>query len=311
MPRSGSRAPAGDVKLIGRFRVPSLRPLIAVAHTTEQIVRIRETRYRRALLRGVPGRHADLIIMERLLEGTRREADVPVIEVTDRSDPIGPAWQPVLEIATKAGRYDGAIRRRYALRLFQRGCANDLSLADLRVSADGDDWMEILVLPRDAPALIDRWPRLRARLDDYDLSRVAGWHWRRYFRHLKDQDGTREECDKWAAVARSSGQSAHWTLSEANQAASRMLYDFSRGLGWRKLTRSMKERLGIDPNTVTRQWWRADELTQLYVDRGYQAHGCGEGTMSAAHTGHWPGLDGPLTDAEVLELEFDEAYPMH
>jgi hypothetical protein len=311
MPRSGSRPPAGEVKLIGRFRVPTLAPMIELAVTTEQVVRIRETPYRRATLRGVPGKHADLIIIERLLTGRRRaEHEVPVLEVTDRADPLGPAWQPVLEVGFKAGRYDGAIRRRYALRLFRAPAAAGLSLADLRVVEDGPDWLEIIIAPRDAPALIDRWPRLRADLDDYDLSRIAGWHWRNYYRHLTDEDQTRLICDQWEQEVRASGIADDWTLSEANQAASRMLYEYSRALGWRKLTRAMKQRLGIDPDAITRQWWPEAELTQLYIDMGYPATGCGEGSTTAAREGHWPALDEPLTAAEALELEFDEAYPM-
>lgn len=310
MPRSGSRAPAGAVNLVGQFRVPTLAPLLDCAVLTAQSVNIRKARYVRATLRGVPAKHADLIIAEPLAQRMPRRANaVPVIEITDREDPLGPAWSAVIEVATKSGRYDGAVRRRYALRLFHQQAAAALPLADLRVTPDGDDWIEVLILPRDRPAIIDRWPRLRADLDDYDLARVAGWQWRHYYRHLTDQDRTREACDAWAAEARASGIANDWTLSEANQAASRMLYAFSRALGWRKLTRQMKDRLGIGPE-VTRQWWPEAELTQLYVDMGFPATGCGEGSTSAAQTGHWPGLDEPMTDAEALELEFDEAYPM-
>lgn len=298
---------AGSVQLIGKWRIDDVRPLLALAEYTGDDAQIRRTLYRRATLRGVPGKHADMIVADSC---TPTGPKVPVLEVTDRGDQqLPPGWLPVLELADKAGRYNRAVRRRYAIRPFMRKEALALPLARLRIDGSDPEWLEIMIAPIEAPAIVDRFPRLRSDLEDYDLQRVAGWHWRRWFTHLRDQDGAREACDAWAAEVRSSGLADSWTIAEANRAASRMLYRFSRDLGWRKLTARERERLGLGVDAP--QWWHTDALAGIYAAMGhYHATGCGDASLIAASQGHWPALDGPLTDGEIIELEFDEAYPM-
>jgi hypothetical protein len=303
------------VQTIGRWRVPSLDALLAQAVPTKQIVRIRGTAYTRATLRGVPAKHADMIILDRLLASRQRpERTAPVLEVTDRGDYLGPAWQPVVEVASKAGRYDGAVRRRYALRLFDAASAAALPLADLRVVEDGPDWIEVMILPRDAPAIIDRWPRLRADLSDYELWRIWAWHYARYYSFLgldtaDEPSELKQHALAWAAEAEQSGAAGDWTLSEANQAASRNLYRLARDLGWVKLTLRERDALGM-PVTAGQWHPEAEIAPRRAALAGYgDLTGCGEATLTAAATGHWPALFEPdLTDAEVLELEYDEAY---
>lgn len=282
------------VVLVGRWRFDNVLTLLQIAEYTGDNASIRRTIYRRATLRGVPGKHVDMLIADRY----------------SHSKPeLSTAWVPVLELVNKKGRYDHAVRRRYAIRPFMRQEALALPMARLRIDESDPEWIEIMIVPVDTPAIVDRFPRLRSALDDYDLQRIAGWHWRRWFTHLTDEDGTRHACDCWAAEMRASGDADQWTLAEANRSASRMLYRLSRELGWRKLTAREREKLGMSADSP--QWHKTDDLSAIYADRGnYNATGCGEATLTAAGQGHWPSLDDPATEIESLELEFDRAYSM-
>lgn len=313
-----------SVSLLGRYRVQVGDHHLRQFVQTEQVVRLRPRRgpaveYIRHTLRGVPGRHADAIIARSLMPG---EA---VLDVADYTSPVcGPGFQDcVLELGQKAGRYDGAKRRRYALRRFPRHDLEALPRAELRIiaqPAEGDEpgRMTLIVRPwaDDQAPIVDEWPMLRTDLCDYELWRVWAWQYARYYSFIGLTTRATDEApsevythaQSWAAL-NAEAAASDWTLAEANQSASRDLYRLARELGWRKLTRREKDRLGIDQDAP--QWWRQDRLVELYAAwEHHSATGCGKSSLVAASDGHWPAADAPLTELEALELEFDDGYSM-
>jgi len=127
---------------------------------------------------------------------------------------------------------------------------------------------------------------LRSDLEDYDLSRVIWWHWCRYYgggrrgearhgplgEHYDDVSVLAHSLD-WAR--RPDGESMLGeggrplpgvTLSELNRAASRALYRLARDLGWRKLTRRERARLGIHGGQWVREAVYAAAQARLHDD---------------------------------------------
>jgi hypothetical protein len=296
-----------SVSTLARYRVNLPARYLGLLERTHDPVRIRKTLYGRYTFRGVPGREVDVIIAEAAL--AHRDDDAVVLEVSDqRPHQLPPALQDVvLEVGEKAGKYDGALRRRYAIRQWPRDRLDEIPWADLRIlHEDAEDGqpgaLVVIVRPRDGgPTITDQFRVLRGNLEGYDLSRIIGWHWRRYFTHLTDQDRVRAFANAWEAEVTASGEAASWTLAEANRAASRALYRLSREIGWRKLTAEERAALGFPPDAG--QWQREAEVAARY-----SATGCGEATLMAAATGRWRTGEGDesLTEAEVIEMEFDE-----
>lgn len=246
------------ITLLARYRVGLPAKYLTMLESTHDPVRIRGTRYQRYTWRGVPGRLCDVIVADAIL--SHRDDEALVLDISDqRAQELPPAIQDVvLEIGDKAGRYDGAIRRRYALRQFSRHQLDGIPQADLRVIADEDE-LVVLVRPRAAhrQPIIDTFKRLRQTLEGYNMSAIAIWHWTRYYRHLP-YDDAEAAAKAWAAEVQATGEAASWTLAEANRAASRMLYRLSRNLGWRKLTAEEKVRLDLPPDTG--QWVHERDL---------------------------------------------------
>lgn len=330
-----SRAPGKDraTHLIARYRVDLPAHYLSLLERTEDPVRIRGTRYARYTFRGVPGRIADVIVAEAierhayeareatLAERHARTPDLSVVlDVSDqRPQALPPALADVvLELGDRAGKFDGAVRRRYALRYFSDAAAREaIPRAKLRIireedqdARDGRGSLLVIVRPEDGSAPhVDDLRMLRSDLEDYALARVAGWHWRRFYPFLTDQEQMRAWCDAWAAEVQASGEANRWTLAEANRAASRALYRLARDLGWTKLTADQRAELGYPDGAG--QWQRSDEVGALIarIRSIGSPTGCGEGTLTAAATGHWPALDAQdATDAELMQLDFDLAY---
>ena len=256
------------VEIVSRHTVGSLHGLEHI-EATEDRVYVRRRRCRRYTLRGVPARGADVLVDDRLIV-----AEDGAVSGPDPRDVV------VVEVCDKAGRYDGAVRRRYAVVVAHGACAPTWPPTGLDISqSDG----HVRVTVGDTS---ESWPQLRADLDDgYHLARILMWHWRRYYTHLVDDDGVRELADAWAAEH----DGERWSLAEANRSASRELYRLSRDLGWRKLTLRERQRLQIQdaPQWVSESW---------YTDARQRAGigsptGCGEATLTAAATGHpsWGG----------------------
>jgi hypothetical protein len=296
------------ITILARYRVTLPTQYLSLLDRTHDPVRINGTRYARYTWHGVPGRLCDVIIGESVLE--HRDDEAVVLEISDmRPHKLPPDLQDViLEVGEKAGKYDRAIRRRYALRRFPRRMLDEIPRADLRVSVFsgmGEDELTVLIRPHDGGTpLVDTFRRLRGDLDGYDMARIIGWHWSRYYRHIPHDDAS-ALADSWAAEVASTGEAASWTLAEANRAASRALYRLSRDLGWRKLTCEERLRLGMPADAG--QWHHESELAPIYERMGHPT-GCGEATLRAASGGPWEYGSGssPLTEAELLELEFTE-----
>lgn len=177
-----------------------------------------------------------------------------------------------LEIGRKRGRYDGRERWRITLRGLPPSAGpevSDLPVAHLEVDSEEKshrircDYINIEVR------------RLRSAVRPDDLDQIARWHASRYYLHLDDDtvDGVAGEF-----VAAMGAAPTPLTLAEANRMASRMLYRASRELGWSKLTRRERARLGL---TGEAQWHPSERVEALRLERGRRS-GCGEYTHRAA-----------------------------
>ena len=249
---------------VARYRVPTAAPLLDMLEATEDRVRIRGTPYRRFTLRGVPGREADVIVAERILA----DRAAAVVDVTDqRPQKLPPANQDVvIDLGNRAGHYDRAIRRRYAVRHFTAGPQLDaIERANIRVVPDGDRLIVMIQPHGSATAHVDTFRRLKSDLRDYQMGRIWSWHYWRYYRFLGlEPEDVIARAKSWEAIAEAEGRRHDWTLAEANRAASRDLYRLARDLGWCKLTAREKDALGIPVHYA--QWQRSDEIGALRAE---------------------------------------------
>lgn len=72
-----------------------------------------------------------------------------------------------------------------------------------------------------------------------------------------------------------------------NRTASNALYDLARNLGWRKLTKRERDKLGLPVDA--KQWQRTDYIAAL-TDRNGMSSGVGEHTLRCSHgkqSQHW------------------------
>lgn len=235
--------PAVDVAALRRHFEPTAK-VVWMGHAT---------RCRQGTIRGVPAKRVDFVVDENLQDG--------------------PA---VLEVGAKTGMFDGATRCRFALRAPLPGLVGAVHPPEGRLSlAFSPTRVEVRVaLDGEGEAAEHRtytFERARYTLDvSKSLRHMVMWHWQRYYRHLSLAQAARVACD--FAVA------AGTSLTEANRAASRALYEASREVGWRKLTLREQRKFG-----VTGQW-------HLVVQLGSPT-GCGEYTLSAARCSNFPTID--------------------
>lgn len=236
-------------------RIPSA--LLDNLERMEDRIRIGKTAYTRFTFLGVPGRVADVIIADALLRPDDFRQAQTVLELAEhRPHELPPALQDVvLEACPHAGKYDGRMRQRYAFRQFPLDLAAELTAANVMFSRQPKHVTVTVVPHAFDPIYRASFDSLRSELDDYNLERIVIWHWTRYYRHLNFKDA--EDAAKvWALEVQHN--KAHWTLAEANRAASRMLYRLSVDLGWRKLTIECKRRLYLPDDSP--QWHRADDI---------------------------------------------------
>lgn len=241
-------------QLLYRYLIAS-NPFAGLLEATHDNVIVGRRTLRRYTLRGVPARRVDVLVDEEAIAAER---------------PL------CLEVGEKAGRYDGAIRRRYTVR--RHAPSLDAPPCEIAVSAS-DTLVSIDFSPSYGVPWFERFDRLPSDLQAYNLARVCMWHARRYYTHLRvEEDCVGEFADAWAADARASGESDTWTLAEANRAASRALYRLSRSLGWRKLTLRERTKLGLHAESQ----WVSDEVVARAWERLGSLTGCGDETIEQA-----------------------------
>lgn len=287
------------VSIQARYLVKLPAQFLSLVDRTQDPVRIHGTRYSRYTFRGVPGRLCDLIVAD-CLESHRQEPESVVLEISDqRPHELSPAHADlVMEIGIKKGKYDGSERRRYALRYFREKDLGGIEQADLRLVATEEELL-VIVRPRDGSApIVDTWPRLRSFQVGDDLSKIIGHHWRSWYTHLTDQEQMREFCDQWESEMLLDSRWAGYTLAEINRKASRDLYRLSRDLGYRKLTRDDKLRLGLD--LYSAQWQHEDVLLPLMAARGINA-------LNAIGVSDDPSMEAEADEYEMIQAEFDAA----
>jgi hypothetical protein len=224
---------------------------------TEDYVWLSRTiRCRKYTIRGVPARLVDVVIAENLEQYPH--------------DPM------TVELSHKVGRYDGAIRDRICIRRRQMHQVKDWARVDFTITLDASaiDMISRLRIGNE----LRNYPTLRSEMNDYSIARIIMWHWRRYYLHLVDGDAIRQLADQWAAEVAAMPERPNWTLAEANRAASRRLYKYSRDEGWKKLTLRERERHGLRA-----QWVREEIYADAVNKRIGNALGVGEYTLYVAH----------------------------
>ena len=203
---------------------------------------------------GVAGRHVDVLLDERIRTvDASPDADL-VVE-----------WR-----ADKAGKYDGTLRERLAFRLISHGLGSytpPLIPSHLRIIRESGR-LRIEIAKDDGHLLAAAsWPMLRYDARPDQLERIAGWKLSRYYTHLLDNPDITADIHQWAIGEGAQMYAAGASVAALNRAADRMLYQFSREAGWRKMT--LRERLGIGFDRDSPQWQRLSDIDARYVARGY------------------------------------------
>lgn len=256
-------------EVIGRWFADPAAILPELEITKDVVWLSRASRFDRRTIRGVPAKRVDVLVQEGFAGGLA-----------------------IVEVARKAGRFDGAARDRITIRdaatrinprhattLGEQMRRMGLIAGGARVfplsferSDDGCYCRLTIGDPAD-PCWHKEWGSLRWTPESSaDLRRIVEWHASRYYRHLSD-DQVDDACAMFVSGARTIG-----TLAERNREASRALYEVARQAGWRKLTLREQGRLGL-----TGQWHRDEVvLAALAVRRGCAA-GVGEATLRAGH----------------------------
>lgn len=210
----------------------------------------RTTRCQRFNFVGVPAKRLDVLVQDKMTT----------------TDTI------VCEVVRKEGRFDGAIRTRLCLRRLVPGYQTN-GKASLSVLLRGDE--ATVTFTRGTDVLWSgSFPRLRAAAYQSRARELVMWHWSRYFRHL--DSAVAEKVADSLVIADGS------TITSANREASNRLYEESVALGWRKLTRRERERLGYPPDAG--QWQRERDVAVRRAARAGLDHpsGTGEHTRGAA-----------------------------
>jgi hypothetical protein len=177
----------------------------------------------------------------------------------------------VCEVSEKEGRYDGSVRTRIA---FRRRCDGmDLDASTIAAEDDGTDLVITVTLPSGTWTSRHRILRAMASESLGAARDIVLWHWSRYYRHLSAE--TADSVASRLVIAPGT------TITSANRLASALLYEESRAIGWRKLTRRERTRLGYGEDAG--QWQRTDDV---YARRGERT-GCGDYTIDSARGVHY------------------------
>jgi len=266
--------------------------------------------YSRFIFSGVPAKHVDLVIQDALLVHACDRQEHQLLEIQ--------SWQPeamtddfqslMLEVGLRAGCYDLKERDRLSLKGIPNGNAKDFPAASVRIVRipAEDNREEIMVIIRwDGGQIIKEYPVVAIQQGEFSLERVFWWQWSHWYRFL-DRSIVEPEAANFIELGNQC--LADWDLNFANRAAGQFLYRIARRNGWKKLRADQLARLGFDISAGA--WQREDRVTEAYARLGHPT-GCGEATLRAANGGSFEPWergegDSPLTDAELLELEFEE-----
>lgn len=242
----------GYEQITPRIFVDSAASLSTCIEKTEDRVWLSRTvccdRY---TLRGVPAKRLDVIVQQGL-------------------DLTGPC---LVEVVTKAGRFDGATRPRISVREDNPSIPSERGSISCSWAEDG---IRIDVTRQAGPAWCWEGVPLRSQMDDYCPARLVTWHWTRYYQHIPYEPDVRALAESFQIVP---GE----TLAEANRRASRDLYRLARDLGWRKLTLRDQQRYGLEG----RQWHREEAVAVAMAERKYPRDGVGQWTHEAAVRPDW------------------------
>ena len=167
------------MKQIARYLVPLTQALEILGHIEPCQQRINigcQEWLGRYTLIGVAGRHVDVLLDERLREQTEGCA---IIE-----------WR-----TDKAGKYDGRLRHRIAMRMPMHGMQP--IYAHIRLSRE-PGWLTVEIVNEYGARLeIGAWPMLRYEVYSGGLERIAGGKMARYFTHLLDHPDVSLAIKNW------------------------------------------------------------------------------------------------------------------
>jgi hypothetical protein len=198
-------------------------------------------------------------------------SDLDIVVTDDVESPRDARDRVVVEVATKEGKYDGAIRDRILLRRIPEHQTRELLRADVCVS-EFEDSVDVGVIEGGVAVLERAAWRATYRLWTHlltDVSRAGDiilWHWRRWYQFL-------DEGEVRAIAGGFVDEAVGLTLAEANRLASRRLYSLARESGWRKLTLREQRAWGL-----VGQWHPESRVIQARNSRA----GVGEHTVLSA-----------------------------
>jgi hypothetical protein len=251
-----------------------LTPSASFSHVGDRRLRIHT-------LRGVPGKHCDVLVDDQPYRAGSMYRDEPDAEGIRRGKEAWERpWLLVLDIGRKAGRYDGAERWRLTFRDVQprRDPATDPIRGAVRVIEEPTSTV-VEVFWRGG-FWGQEFPRLSYTVDDRtDLAGVLIHQASMYFGHIwpREAEQVRALAAEWA---RRPWVKECGDICWLNRDASQCLYDLSRNLGWVKLTQRQRERLGLGGQ----QWQREDYVAVLRLKAGLDTPaGVGQHTLDAAH----------------------------
>lgn len=210
-------------------------------------------------LKGVPGKHLDLLLPD--------ESPESII---------------ACEVGTKAGSFDGVKRWRLTFRPWPTRHI-DGKRSDFKHPTPGRVVLDLMAETTD---VIVRWepngmwaqafPRLRFVVEGGDRRGILLHQWKGWYKFLPEDD-VRQLAELWSLLPHTI---ACDDIVVLNRTASQALYDLATNLGWRKLTLKDRLRIGLGPDS--QQWQRVERIDRLRNGLG-SVNGCGQYTIDAAN----------------------------
>lgn len=221
-----------------------------------------DQRLRIHTLKGVPGKHIDVLLPDLAVD------------------------LPCMEIGLKVGSYNGARRWRLTVRSWSHR-HQPPNAPSLKFPGSGSLVIEEDHAAPDHLILLARWwgggiwaqsfPKLQYELrDDSDLLGIFLYHWKTYYNFLDIEDA-RQAGQLWSSLPHTR---AARDIVVLNRTASQALYDLARQSGWRKLTLREKRKCGLSDDSP--QWQRVDLLLRQVRDQSILARLVGDYTNDAA-----------------------------